>query len=121
MTQICPRKVAAGVAAASRIRRGAVFRVPRVLDDKGTPRREQLPATRVTSRQDAVEHVNAARHALEQIVGHTGTHEVTRTLIRQQRSRVRDDVVHDICRFTNAQTAYRVRVEADLDSTADAL
>ena len=77
--------------------------------------REQLAVARVARRQDAVEQIDAAGDALDEIVGHPGPHQISRLVGRQLRRGVADDVVHDVDRLTDAQAADRVALEADLD------
>src|SRR5712691_6111449 len=67
MPQIRARGGAAGVAVACRIRRAVVLGVARVLDVDAALAGEELAVPAVARRQDAVEHVDAARHRLDQI------------------------------------------------------
>src|SRR5579859_1225628 len=68
MAQVGARKVRAGVAAAPGIRWLPVLGIARVLDDEDAVPRQQLPVPRVSSRQHAIEHVDAARNALDEVV-----------------------------------------------------
>src|SRR5438093_764094 len=67
MMQIAARELAACVARAGLIDRRGIAPVARVADLEIAIAREQPAVTRVAGRQDAIEHVDAHRHCLDQI------------------------------------------------------
>src|SRR5215213_8111717 len=69
MPQIGPRKVAACITAARRIDRTVVFRILGVLDVDRSFAGKQLSVPRVARGHDAVEHVDSARHAFDEVNG----------------------------------------------------
>ena len=71
--------------------------------------------------QDAIEQVDAARHALDQVVGHAAAHEIPRPVVGQLRGGVRHDLVGDLRRLADAQAADGVGLESQRDRGLDAL
>ena len=120
MAQIRPRRGAARVAAARRVRRTIVFGVARVLDIDAPLAREQLTVPGIAGRQHAVEQVDAARRRFDQILRRAGSHQISRPVVGKKPRRVRDDVVHHIHRLADAQPADGISVEADRDGGARA-
>ena len=81
---------------------------------------EQLAVARVARGQDAVEHVDAARDALHEIDRRADAHQVAGAIGREQRRRLLGDVVHQRNRLADAESADRIRLEADRDRPFDA-
>ena len=121
MTQIRAGKVPARITTTAGIWRVKVLSITRVLDHQRSPRRQELSVARVPRRQHAVEHVDAARHAFDEIVRHAGPHQISRTIRRQQRRGMRDDLVHHIHRFADAESADPVAFEPDVNGRLRAL
>src|SRR3954447_15191686 len=120
MTEVRPTEVAAGITLAASFWGLGVFGVPGVLDDDDAVGREELAVAGVAGREHTIEHVDAARDALYEVVRHPGPHQIARAIRGQLRSGVGDDVVHDVDGFTDAEAANRVRLESDLDRGLDA-
>jgi hypothetical protein len=74
MAQIGSRKGTAGIAPARRIDRPIVFGVLGVLDIYGSFTSEELAISRIPGRHHAVEHVDAAGNAFDQIDWGADTH-----------------------------------------------
>src|SRR6266498_963328 len=68
VTEVRAREVPAGVAGAVRIGGRHVLGVARVFDDDRAPARNELAVARVARREHAVEHVDAARAAFDEII-----------------------------------------------------
>src|SRR5919112_6636296 len=115
MTQLRPRVSAADGAPARFVERARVGRPRRVLDVEAPARGESLAVAAVARRDDAVEHVDAARDALDQILRRADAHQVSRPLVGHPRRNRLDDLVHDRLLFPDAQTPDGVPVEPDLD------
>ena len=69
----------------------------------------------VAGRHHAVEHVDAARHRLQQILGRADAHQVARAIRRQRRRGLLDHREHHRLRLADRKPADRVAVKADLD------
>jgi hypothetical protein len=107
-------------AAARRIGRRRIIRIPRILDrDRSLPR-EELPVARVARRQHAIEQVHAARDRRHEVVRRPGPHQVARAIRRQPIRHPLDDVVHDVRRLADRQAADGIGIEADLERALDA-
>ena len=78
---------AAGVTGARRVDRSVVVGVAGVADDELAPAREEEPVPCGPGREHAVEHVDARRHAGEEVLGRPDAHEVARLVRRQPRAR----------------------------------
>src|SRR5690348_11628349 len=103
----------AGITPTGRIDRAFVLRVFGVLDIETTKAREQLSVPGIPGRQDAVEHVDAARHTLNQVFGGSRSHQVSRRSRWQSTSRFLNDRIHLIDGFPDAETPYRIALEAN--------
>jgi hypothetical protein len=90
------------------VQQGAVGPKARVLHVERALGREQRPAPAVARTDHAVEHVDAARDAVAQILRLADAHEVAWLLLRQQRVRVLDGAQHRIPVLADAQSAQRV-------------
>ena len=55
--------------------------------------------------QDAVEHIDAARDAVDQVFGRADTHQVTRLVIRQERSNQVQSCMHLCFGLADRQSA----------------
>src|SRR6188472_801601 len=105
----------ARVAAAAGIERPIVLRIPCVLDVDPALAGEELAVTRVPRRHDTVEHVDAPGHALDEVLRGPGSHEVARAIDRKPRGGLPGDLIHQVDRFANAESANRVPFEPDGD------
>lgn len=76
MMQIGPGVTSADWAPAGRIDRLLVPRVARLFDNDTSKRCEQPTGATMTGGDDAVEHINPARHPFDEILRHAHTHEV---------------------------------------------
>src|SRR5688572_20519623 len=99
--------VHARVAMAGRIHRTFVFRMPGVLDIETAETREQLSVAGVTGRHDAVELVDAARDALDEVLRRTCPHQISWGRNRQPCGCLQDNLIHLVYRLADAQAADR--------------
>src|SRR5690606_16766026 len=106
--------IAAGMAAAALLDRARVLLVLRVADADGAGRSEVVAVARVAGRHDAIEHVDAARDRLDQVLGPADAHQVAWALARQLRHGVLEHGVALGLRLAHGQATDRVAVEADL-------
>ena len=83
------------------------------VEPSGTGVDEPVPTS--SGRHHAIEHVDAARHAFQDIVGSPDPHEVARGVVRKQRRGLFDGAQHDVLGFADRQAADRIAVEADGD------
>ena len=72
-----------------------------------------MAVARITGRHHAVEHVHAARHALDQVLRPAHAHQVTRAVARQLRIQVVEHGIALVLRLAHGQAADGVAVEAD--------
>ena len=114
MVQIGAREVAAGVAAAGLVQRRLVFLVLGVLDLDVAKTGEQPAIAGVTRRHDAVEHVDAVRHARHQVFRRAHAHQVMRLVGRQARTHVGQHAHHVFLRLADGQAADGDAGEIDL-------
>ncbi len=115
MAEVRPRVMLAGVTITGGIEGTRISAILCVFDHHPPCRGKQKAVTRVTRREDAVEHVDPSAHALEQVLWFTNPHEIARLVHRQLGSSMCHEIVHDVPWFTDAQTAYGIAVEAALD------
>ncbi len=80
---------------------------------------EQMAVARVAGRHDAVEHINAATHAFNQIFRFTHAHQVSWFICRDLRADMFQNAVHIFFRLTHSQTADSVAIKAYLYQTFD--
>jgi hypothetical protein len=113
VSQVRPRVVPAGIAAALRIEGTVVLGVPGVPDIETSLAGEELAVPGVARRQHAVEHVDAARDALDQVLGRARAHEIPRPIRRQPLRRRGGHRIHLIDRLTDAEAADGVALEPD--------
>ena len=84
--------------------------------------REGLAVAAGAGRQHAVEHVDAARDRLDEIVGRADAHQIARPVGRQLPARSSSIIASiTVLRLADREPADRVAVEADLDERARAL
>src|SRR2546421_9959618 len=121
MAQVSARVAAADRARAKLVQGARVGRPARVLDVQLSARGERLPVATVARRDDAVEHVNAARDALDQVFRRADAHQVARRVRRHLWRDPFDDLVHHFLLLADAQSPDGVAVEADLDRARKAL
>ena len=86
----------------------------RVLDVQFAARRERLAGAAVSRRQNAVKHVDTARHCFDQIFGRADAHQISRRVFRHSRRDVFDDFKHHRLFFADTQSADRVAVKANV-------
>ena len=103
-----PRRAGAG-----RARSGRCARLRRPLPG------ERRAGARGARRQDAVEHVDAARDHLEDALRVADAHEVARPVGREQRRGPGGRVEHRVARARRREPAERVAVEAERDDLLD--
>jgi len=108
------REVPAAVAVASLLDGRLVERPLRGLDGDVAAARDGGAVARDARRDHAVEHVDAARDALRHLVQHAEPHHVARRVLRQERHRGVDRLVHAGLRLADGNAADGVAVEADL-------
>ena len=83
--------------------------------------REQPSVAGMPSRHDAVEHIHAQRHALDQIGRRSDSHEIPGFVLRQVRLDLIDDFIHEGLWLADRQTADRVSREIRRDQPLGAL
>src|ERR1051325_2604772 len=115
MTQIGPRVSAAHRTATRLIERPLVVYELCVLDVEPAARRERLARAAVAGRQNAVEHVDAARDCFDEIFWRADAHQVPRRISRHSWGDVFDYFKHHCLLSPHAKPADRVAVEADVD------
>src|SRR5262245_58170171 len=101
----------ARVAAALGVGRSVVLGIARVPDVQTSVAREELPVARVAGGKHAVEHVHAAVYAFDQVLGRAHSHQVARLSSGQAPAGLRNDLVHQIDRFSDAESADRISLE----------
>src|ERR1044072_7058850 len=115
MTEIGPRGPAADGTATRLVERPLVVEELCVLDIEPAARRERLARAAVAGRQNAVEHVDAARDCFDEIFWRADAHQVPRRISRHSWRHVFDYFKHHCLLFPHPQPADRVAVEADVD------
>src|SRR5580765_5952770 len=118
--EVGPRKSPASVAMTRGIGRPIVLRVLRILNIDRPLAREQLSIPGVPRRKHAVEEIDAARHRLHEVLWRSRAHQVARAVLRQAGGRISHDLVHDVCRFADAQSTDGIGLEANPDRAARA-
>src|SRR3989442_8470252 len=113
--------MAAGVTAAPLVDRAIVLRIAGVLDVETSLAREKLTVPCVPRGQHAIEHVDAAGDAFDQVFGRAGAHQIPRPIGRQPPRRVADDGIHDVEGFSNAEAPDGISLEFERDARIDAL
>src|SRR4029079_13120033 len=84
-----------------------------ILDVETSFAREELPVPGVAGGQDAIEEVDAATHTLNEIDRRADTHQITRSVLRQQRRSQLGDVVHQRNRLADAETANGIGLKSN--------
>src|ERR1044072_6655205 len=115
MTEIGPRGPAADGTATRLVERPLVVEELCVLDIEPAARRERLARAAVAGRQNAVEHVDAARDCFDDIFWSADAHKVPRRITRHSRGDGFDYFKHRCLLFPHAQPADRLAIEADVD------
>ena len=72
-------------------------------------------------REYAVEHINAARHALHKAIRRSYPHQIARLVLRQMLGRMFEHLIHQFLRLADGKTAHRVAGEIHLDKRFHAL
>jgi hypothetical protein len=76
---------------------------------------EEVAVARVARGHHAVEHVDAAGHAFDQVFRRAHAHQVARLVRRQPVRRVRHDAQHLVLGLADADAAHRVARQVELD------
>ena len=121
VVQIGARIIPRRRAAALHIERPRILGVAGVLDVDRPEACERQTVTAITGGHHAIEHIDAARDGLQDVVRGADAHEITRLLDGQSRRRFGDDLEHDLLGFANGESAERVALEADFGQAACAL
>ncbi|MNP30244.1 hypothetical protein D3C76_1233080 [compost metagenome] len=117
MMQIGTRIIATGIAIALGIKRAGIAFMLRITDFYHAVGHEQVTITGVAGRHNAVEHINAATHAFNQIFWFADAHQVTRFICRNLWANMFQNTVHVFFRFTHSQTADSVAIKTYLYQT----
>ena len=112
---VAAAEAGAGRAGAAVVERALVAGEPGVAEVEPSFVRERAAGARCAGREDAVEHVDAARDHLEHALGVADSHEVARFVLRQQGRRSRRCLEHRLPVLPHAQPADRVPVEVERD------
>src|SRR5690625_3735854 len=113
VAQIGARKIAAGIAAAVRIHRPGVPGVAGVANSEHAAAGKQMPVAGIAGGHYAIEHVDAALHAVQKVFGPPHAHQVARPVLRQQRTGGFQHGVALVCGLAHAQAADGVAVKAN--------
>jgi hypothetical protein len=105
VAQVRAREAAARVAAALGVERRLIARVPCLLERERAVGREGLAVARVPGGQDAVEHVHAARHRVDEILRLPDSHEIAGLIRREQAGDELGEIVHRGLRLADRHTA----------------
>lgn len=119
MVEVRPREVAAGIAAAGRIDGPHVVLVAAVPDPHRAGPREEVAVPGVPRRHHAVEHVDAAPYALDEVLRLPDTHQVAGERPREHLERVVEDMLADLLGLAYGKTADGVAVKPDLAEPED--
>ena len=121
VVEIGARIVARGGAGTRLVDRARVVGVARVLEVDRPEAGEGEPVPAVARRQDAVEHVDAACHRLDDVLGCADPHEIARPLGRERGGHGLDDAQHHLLRLAHGQPADGITVKAHLGENTSAL
>src|SRR5882757_1125053 len=121
MPKIGTRVATADAALAIRIDGILIFCVTRVLNQHATLRCVKACMTRSTSRQHAIHHVNSERHVFRNLFRFADAHQISRPILRQQRSYLRRHLACDFVRLADSEAANRVTGKIDLQQLSCAL
>src|SRR5260370_21536978 len=72
----------------------------------------------VAGRQHAVEHIDAAGHRLEQVLGRAYSHEVARAIGREPRHAALDDPEHNLLRLAHGDPTTGIALKIDVNQHA---
>ena len=120
MPQISSRNGRTGHALTFRVERSLVIDVLRVLNVNLADAGEERPVARVSSRHHAIEHVDAGRDRVHQILRRAHSHQIPRLVRGQERRGEVDDVEHLLLRLPNGDAAEGDAVEVDRGDLLDA-
>ena len=87
--------------------------------DRTEPRKRHA-VTAVPGRHHAIEHVDAARDRLQDVLGRADTHQIARPVRRQERRHLLDHRQHHRLRLADRKAADGVAVKAGIDHAARA-
>src|SRR5437762_3385632 len=111
----------AGVAGAAHLHRARIPRVRGVANHELALAGEERPVARVPGREDAVEEVISHGDEAKQLAGRADTHQVPRSLARQEHTGPRRDARRLRPRLPDREPSHRVPVEAERRETGAAL
>jgi hypothetical protein len=111
----------ARVAPTSGVGRAVILCVTRIPYIETSLAGEELSVAGVTGRKDAVEHVDASGHALDQVLWRPRPHQVPGLLDWEPTGCFGDDLIHEVDRLTDAQPADGIALETDGLCCVDAL
>ena len=117
--QIGAGMVLTGRASAIRVQRARVAAMARVANIDHAPAGEGLAGTARARRQDAIEHVDAARHRAIQIGRFADPHQIARPVDRHRWHGEVEDREHLRLPLADCQPADRVTVKADIGQRGD--
>ena len=108
VAQIRAAEPAAGRTLTAFLDRAVVGLILRIHDVENAAVREQMTVARVPGRHDAVEEVDAARNALDDVARRADAHQIARLVLRRVRQDDIKNMVHDLGAFADGQTADRI-------------
>lgn len=114
MVQIGLRIIGAGRAGDGGLERGFVLGKAGVLDVERTVPGPGLAMAAGAGRQDAIEHVNAARDRFEDVERLANAHQITRPVCGQKRGCAVQRGAHGVKALADRKAADRIAVKADL-------
>lgn len=105
----------AGVAGASRVDGAMVITMAGVAQFEVAKAREQRAVASIARGHDAIEHIHAASHAIDQVLGRAHAHQVARLVRGQTMWGVGHDVAHQFFGFTHGDAAHGITWEVHLN------
>src|SRR3989442_5295966 len=121
MAEIRAREGATRVTVTDGVERAALTDPLRLFDRHRSARRERLSVARIARRQHAVEHVDAARDRLHEVLRLANTHEIPRAVGGQRGRHARGELEHRRLGLADGEAADGVAVEAEGHRALDGL
>src|SRR2546430_4477731 len=121
MAEIRAREGATRVTVTGGVERAALTDPLRLFDRHRSARRERLSVARIARRQHAVEHVDAARDRLHEVLRLADTHEIPRAVGGQRGRHARGELEHRRLGLADGEAADGVAVEAESHRALDGL
>src|SRR6185369_11063953 len=109
--QIGPAEGATHITAALRINRRIVVQIFPALDVQPPSRSKQHPVPCVSGRHDTVEHIVAGIDPLDQILGSTDPHDISRLVGRKERRRETHHLQHPVLLLTDRDPSKSIAVK----------